>query len=378
MESHYKKTLYALTKNGNTKSWDIEVRGQTKRATITVISRAGEGYKPIVRNEEIIVGKNIGRSNETTPLEQAISEAESRYNEKLREGYTEKKPKKGATSNTNSLGFKPPMLAHPIDKVKEITFPAFLQAKLDGHRALVTTDNKTGKLVMYSRKSTVIDTMDHLLKDIYGLLPGECLDGELYIHGKKLQDLASLIKKYRPGESDKIQYWVYDIISPGFYSQRLKRLKEIVTNAPKTQRVNFLPTISVKSLDETQIKTEALIKGGYEGAILRLDGSEYEVGVRSRNLLKIKRFDDTEYKVLDIIPGKATTVNGVDRSPGILICGSVGDTFEVYAPGTIEEKEEILKNKKKYIGKEITIKHSGFTNANKPWHPVALRFRDDI
>jgi DNA ligase-1 len=380
VKSLMKETLYALTKTGKVKVWSVEVKKVDKdTAIVEMTSQNGIDAKEVVRQDKITEGKNIGRANETNPATQALLEAQSRINEKLQQGYTSKIPKANATHNLNALGFLQPMLAHPIDKVKDIKFPCHIQPKLDGHRALVTKDSN-GNLVMFSRKGIKIDTMGHILKEIKGLKKGDYLDGELYVHGKKLQDIASLIKKYRPRESEKVKYHVYDMITPGEFGDRYDELKKVLSVSKfKRESITIVSTGYMYSMEAALVFADACIDEGYEGAILRPGGSEYEPGVRSRNLIKIKKFDDSEHLIIDVQPGATVDIQGTTYTPAIFVCQTpTGKTFEVMSHGTYPEKCKILKAKNKYTNKYITIKHSGYTKDGIPWHPVALRLREDI
>ena len=373
--------IYALSKKGTVKWWEYEVEVIPELSQTTLIIRHATALdaKPIEQRRGV-VGKHIGKANFTTPYEQAHLEGESARNAKLAKGYTEEMPDPEARYNDNELGLPPPMFAYPIDKgISKMIFPAYIQPKLDGHRALLAKHND--KLIMYSRGGKEITTMDHIKKAV-GPMSKYILDGELYIHGKRLQDLGSLIKKYREGESEQVEYHIYDAIpidqeeEEGF-EERITWLRSVYDKAHGP--IKRVMTAKVNSMEEALTTKAAYIQMGYEGAMLRRPDCAYEPGVRSYQLLKMKQADDTEYRVLDITPGTTRSINGVSRDIGILHCNAGGESdFTVTAPGTHEEKEEILKNKDKYIGQLVTIQHFGLTADNKPWHPVALRFREDI
>ena len=97
-------------------------------------------------------------------------------------------------------------------------------------------------------------------------------------------------------------------------------------------------------------------KGG-RGVILRFPDSPYE-HKRSKNLLKLKKFEDAEFEVLDIQEG---TGNWQGKATEI-VCKleeeyhQFGrDSFVANLEGTMENATEILHNKSKYIGKKITV-----------------------
>ena len=373
--------LYAPTKTGNIKTWRAQVycvvEDPQATATITITTQTKLDGKEVERHDVITEGKNLGKSNETTPYEQAISEAESRYRKKIKDGYSTEIPTDTSKANCNALGLPKPMLAHPIDKVKSVEFPAHWQAKLDGHRALVTRRN--GELIMYSRKGEPITTMGHILDHLDDRVEeGMILDGELYVHGMRLQDIGKLVKKYRE-DSLKVRYHVYDMMAEESYTHRLSKLRITLSYDNQDVPAFVVPTIIVDGMEMAQELTEEAIEQGYEGGILRTPDEKYIAGFRSRQLLKIKQFDDSEHTIVDVIEGKDRICNDTHLKVALFICHTPeGVEFECTAFGDQHEKDRIWHERENYIGKTLTIKHSGYTKENKPWHPVALRLREDI
>jgi len=374
------KVVYSNSKHGKIKTWSCDVFQDKVKKEVKLIIQSATGLesKKIV-NEEVISGKNIGRANETTPLEQAQLEALSRYKEKFDKGYDLGMPKSDIQRNT--LGFPMPMLAYPLDKVKDgLLFPCIVQPKLDGHRCMIDMVKKQ----MYSRGGQVIDTMQHILKaaeiaSIPYVHNEVVIDGELYIHGNKLQDTTALIKKYRPGESEKVKYVIYDIFytKNPHYGERLQLLEKTFSKISNSS-IELIPSYIANNIEEVMQLRDDAISEGYEGVMYRRLDCAYEPGHRSYGLLKVKKFYDAEYKVIDIVPSKERTVNNEERVYGLLVCRTNGKDFTVTAPGTAEEKAEILANKSQYINKLVTVKYASMSKDKLPQHPVALRFREDV
>jgi len=377
--AHYSKSLFSRAKKGSIKEWHISVEGSTDKAYITIITKTSETAQPVSRTEIISSGKNIGKKNETSPLEQAISEAIARAEEKiLKKGYVEDK-KTLSSVLVNSFGLPLPMLAKSLEK--EIPDDQFLvQPKLNGHRALYSIK----KSILYSRGGIQIETMSHITEELSRYFKEESedivLDGELYCHGVPLQEQTRWIKKFYEKDSPKINYCVYDIIYQNDYDlkQRL-RLEELesIIDSSKIKYTYIAPTKLIRK-SELAEEFKDCVQSGYEGLMIRRLNGLYEPGMRSSNLLKIKPTYDGEWKVKDIYEGSIVSVNGTDQTPVRILCtGSCGD-FEVTAPGTKQQQKEILKNKLDYIGKQLTIKYYDLTKDGKPFHPVALQFRIDI
>jgi hypothetical protein len=106
---------------------------------------------------------------------------------------------------------------------------------------------------------------------------------------------------------------------------------------------------------------------GYEGLILRTNDTGYEAGKRSKSLVKIKKWLDGEFLVTNIVP----SVDGW----AVLECTHNGGFFRVSAPGTIDNKFEIMMDKENYIGRYVNVEFFEWTNDGIPFHPVAKYFR---
>src|SRR5271165_992689 len=77
-------TLYKRTSTGAIQMWSIGVEGNI------IVTDFGQKDGKIQHAEETIkLGKNIGRANETTPSEQALAEAASKWEGKVKKGYVE-------------------------------------------------------------------------------------------------------------------------------------------------------------------------------------------------------------------------------------------------------------------------------------------------
>lgn len=82
--------LYGIDKNGRERLWEINSTGCTTTTTAGLV----DGKKVVTTRDH--VGKNIGRSNETTPEQQASFDAQKRWVKQLEKGYCpKKKDKKG-------------------------------------------------------------------------------------------------------------------------------------------------------------------------------------------------------------------------------------------------------------------------------------------
>lgn len=370
MKIHFSETLYINHSTGKAGSWHISVE-ESEAGEVHLVTQACKVLdgKAVETREHIKSGKNIGRANETSPLEQAIAEAKSKAQKKIDKGYTHNIPEEGQKA-VNSLGLTKPMLAQEFKAVTQ--WPVYVQPKLDGNRC--KSKLQDGRVIMWSRGGKEIN-LPHIAKALEDILMhGITLDGELYLHGQPLQTITSWIKKLQP-ESEKIEYRVYDTVSPRCYSERAKSLSELL---PKHGPVLPVETYEVHDQEFLQKLHDSFIAAGYEGTMVRTLGVGYEDGKRSKSLQKMKDFQDAEFEILDVIQGTPRqTATGQLEVP-IYVCKCGPHTFNATAPGDMFEKHSAWLNRDKAIGKMLTVKFFSFTPDGIPFLPVALRIREDI
>ena len=353
------ETIYKKTKTGATQEWTIEVVGNKYR------THSGQVGGVITTNEwTIVYGKNTGKLNETTDKEQTMKEAVAKRTKKLESGYFEN------IKHINKTQYFEPMLASKWEDSKDkITYPIFSQPKLDGIRCIVTKDG------MFSRNGKSIISAPHIrrsLNYVFDCYPDLILDGELYADkfANDFNKIVSLVKKTKPTEDDlfesqrNIQYWIYDIPSENTnFGERCYALDELFDAELESfeKHCVLVETDICNSEDEVMGLYEEYVEHGFEGQILRTNG-KYE-NKRSKFLLKHKSFIDEEFTILDIVEGDG---NRTGTAGYFVFENENGDRFKSNVKGTWEETAEMLKNKKKLIGKEATIKYFNRTPAGIP------------
>lgn len=360
--------LYKSGANGAKLFWKIHVeRGKDETAPATIVREFGHvGGKSQVQREVIKEGKNIGRNNATTPYAQARSQAESDHRtQHERKGY-------GLTvAESAAVRAVSPMLAQTYGKKAVNWRKAMAQPKADGFRSLITLD-ASGNVAMRSREGKPILTMSHMHEALLHLLePGDVLDGELYIHGVPFQKVASAIKKV--GDlTPSVEFHCYDIIRPEPFHVRAVELQKRFAAAPTLHGVQAMQTVQVGSEEELMIAVASFIADGYEGGMLRTsDVDKYDAGKRSSSLLKVKNFEDAEFRVIDVREGKST-----HAGMAIFVCQlpNSEEVFDVLSPGTHDEKRAYWTHWQDYIDRKLTVKFQGKSTDGIPRFPVAKAF----
>ena len=417
-----KNTLYALNKNETYQQWKVFVEDNT------VVVEFGREDGKLQTKSTICTPKNVGRSNETTGEQQAILEAESKYDKQVRLGYRANK------EELVEIPSKSPMLAADATKKSHmIQYPCHISKKLDGLRVLVTFD-EDGEPVFNSRGNKTYPVQGLLVeqvKELRRLTGFDEFDGEIYIHRLPLQKIVSLVKKWRTEDdiekeinkeylkevakwkkdpsnytakpekdllmyggytSEDLEYHIFDIPSSlPFYSEdaledgwekctsretALLQTDHVVTDSLyQPNEYGDVPLSLIRVVLGEVVETEEDVKEsigyymqqGYEGTIIRNFKGNYEYGQRSNDLLKWKLFKEDEALVIDVEEDK----NG----EGVLVCKDRnGVVVGMKIKGTHQER--LYENQLKNIGKWINFKYQAKTEENNYQFPVGQYFRE--
>jgi DNA ligase-1 len=351
--------LKLYRKNANSiGTWRIWAEG----AIIYIAHATVQGGSEVNHTEEVSTNLS-GRSLE----EQVALRIRSRVSRMLDRGYKATQAE-AAMSSSNQMGLDRPMLAQPIKRAKHILYKgAVLQKKLDGHRCLITCQD--GEIIAYTRQGKPIPSIKHILNALYHRIPeGTTLDGELYCHGVKLQTIGSWIKREQPA-TENLFFVCYDMLSKDAYKDRHEELSSIIKDAsPKVIALPYRDWTDHESTTQYFKETRA---SGFEGLMLRLDGYPYESGKRSYGLLKIKEFEQSEFKVIGFEAS----------STGWAICNCItehGVRFDCSAPGSVSEKTYVLEHQAEFQGRMLTVDFAHWTDDGVPFQPTAIRWREDI
>jgi ATP-dependent DNA ligase len=198
-----------------------------------------------------------------------------------------------------------PMLCEEYDP-STILFPVYVQAKLNGIRALYhpklqafqTRDGKWWNRRLTDRFSTILKQL--LLTDV--------LDGEFYVHGWPLQRIAGAMSVSRSDPSEDtmlVSYYPYDVISSRPFNAR-KNVLDVFHNL-NVDAIGKVPTSKVSSIDELDRIYNNTLEDKFEGSIIRIGSAPY-IHNRTTALLKRKPDYTTEAVVIGVIEGKGQHV----------------------------------------------------------------------
>lgn len=435
--------LYAQDKNGKIKVWTAAVlRSSSAGSGGIVASRITHGYmngKQQVAYRRCEAGKNIGRSNETTPLEQCISETRRKWTDKKeKEAYTETKPAycgegygdisgndfgDGIDDDDDGVAHgRPflPMLAQTFDpadlaaaaaaagggnkRKKLIKFPCFVQPKLDGLRCVsyVIRNSNDNEVALQSRTGAFFTGLPHIadaLRPYLSQHPNIVIDGELYTDQMPFEELAGLIKKKKITSADverlkKVKYHVYDIYDHKNhdmpYSERIGLLASAVrrcgcvANDTSTASARVLRSDTEAAAVVVLVRTEKIaVLSEFRRLFAEFVEAGYE-GIMLRNAAGVYR---ANYRSNDLQKYKEfiedeyriigyTQGEGRDAGAVIWLCETAdGKDFTVRPRGTMEQRRTWFNDGDSYIGKNLTVIYQELTEEGKPRFPVGKAVR---
>ena len=192
-----------------------------------------------------------------------------------------------------------PMLA--VEAPKNIKFPVFASAKLDGIRSVVKDDMAMSR--------TMKPIPNGFVQDYLGQTLFNGLDGELTVgpaNDKNVMQATTSGVMSREGGPD-FTYWVFDFWTDDQmpYGERLSILEHAFKDGALGQypRLKLLKQTLIRNKDELLAFETLTLSQGFEGVMIRDTKGIYKFGrstAREGYLLKVKRFADGEAVVIGV------------------------------------------------------------------------------
>lgn len=284
-----------------------------------------------------------------------------------------------------------PMLAcdWDVDKVK---FPVIVQPKIDGVRGL----NFNGQLVGRSLKQHKNANVSALFSgpEFIGL-DGELIRGTDACASDLCRKTTSLLNTFL--KIDSVVWIVFDYITPETIDLPYHKRFEIL-NRISLPNVQVVPSIVCPDMDKLITLDRMIVDRGFEGTILRDPNGRYKEGrstVKEGGLLRIKRFEDAEAKVINVTEGNHNGNESQTNELGLtyrtshkenmvpnglvgnLICETDAGEIITVSPGKLTESERryYFENQSEIVGKIIKYKHFPKGVKDKPRFPTFQGFR---
>lgn len=292
---------------------------------------------------------------------------------------------------TDSNGFKKHMLAKQADKVATSVFDKikywYGSRKIDGVRCSFYW--KDGEVRTASRGGGDYDASTSFMRHNPKLIqffeehPDIVLDGELYKHGKSLQQIsgAARLEKDTAG-MDWLEYYIYDVMdSTKAFEERLDILHDITDELnlgfnPEREwddgelKFQIVPQETVVGWANIQKLHDKYVGEGFEGIVIRDPSKVYNFGGRTNAMIKVKMYKDAEFEIVGYS-------EGLRPEDMVFVCKTKeGKEFEAKPMGPRELKWEYLDRMDEIIGKMATVKYFYLSDEGCPLQPVLKCIRD--
>jgi DNA ligase-1 len=263
----------------------------------------------------------------------------------------------------------------------------YVSRKIDGARCIGIVDSN-GDTTFYSRTGKEFDTLGIVRDGIKALgVTDVVFDGELcLVDDEGNEDFQGVMKQLKkkdhtiPNPSFKI----FDMLTHDeFYSKkgqknrpysiRLANLTEIMTKN-ECPCLTLLEQELIHNDEHFQEWVKEAADSFWEGVMLRAD--EPYKGKRSKDLLKVKKFFDDEYEVIDTEMGPFRYVkDGAECEETMLSCVMIKHKDNIVRVGSgfaIDQRQEFYQHPKKILGKIITVQY--FEETKNQDGGISLRF----
>lgn len=290
---------------------------------------------------------------------------------------------------TNQAGIIKPMLAKQESKLtnRKILDKEWLcSRKLDGVRCLMYWDGKQVRTA--SRGGENYDPATSHLRENEQLIeffeshPSIILDGELYRHGKTLQQISGAARMEKNAyDCDWLQYWIYDMYDTANPDMTaLKRqcfLNEYCLCADSENSDSDIQLVEQKivSKEENIWKLhDQYVSEGFEGCVIRNPDKPYKPNGRTNDMIKFKNYKSEDFKVVGYELGRRGSEDMT------FICElKDGRTFSAMPVGDRAVKEEYVENfESKYKDHFAECTYFNYSNDGIPTQPKMRVFRFDL
>lgn len=309
------KVLYSLDSKGKVREWkaSTDLTPDSNGYLTITIEHGQQGGKKQLKERKVKAGKNKGKANETTIVDQTYLEIGYLYQKQYDQGYVND-ISEYKTPRRPMLAYKYKEKCHKIVWVTDKQLKDKLQyasRKLNGIRCFVFI--KDGFVTLFeSRTGKAFKFFKHISDDIqnnYKFKNG-ILDGELFHPDIPFEIICSLVNSDdyvevvdpetgKTWSTNDVRFYCYDKVDEEKEDQTFyERFISSNWHSSASTSVYLVESIPVYSELEMIELAKKWIDEGFEGLMLRAGNGLYEFGKRSVNLLKYKIMEQEEFKIL--------------------------------------------------------------------------------
>lgn len=364
-----------------------------------VINRSTGTYNgKLIEQPELLITKGKAKRSVTEQVQLEFNSLVKKYKDKgykeldrSIDEYNEEELDEIVGSNaTNQFGVLKPMFAKQEDKVtnrKIFEKEWYGSRKIDGVRCLMYWDGQEIRTASrggnnYDQSTQFIRKHPEFVK-YFKDNPNIILDGELYKHGKSLQQISGAARLEKDAEGmDWLQYFVYDVVDISKrFEERIKELGYLESVLPVEfdpnreykdgeLRVQVVPHVLIKGWDNMIQLHDKYVNEGWEGLVIRDPSKPYKPNGRTNDMIKIKHYQDAEFKITGLSEGLR------EEDMCFTLITEDGIEFKAKPMGSRELKQQYRENLDRLIGKMATVKYFYLSDDGTPLQPVLKAIRD--
>lgn len=262
----------------------------------------------------------------------------------------------------------------------------YVSRKLDGVRCIAYVD-ESGEPKFFSRSGKEFDTLGKIAEQIKKAgLRKIVLDGEIcMVDDNGDEDFQGIIKEIKRKDHtiQTPKFLVFDIlhqdefdnkISDRIFSERQDELETFFDTYDFDGFIEQVYQFYVDGEEDLQDHMDTAVQFNWEGLMLRKD-APYQ-GKRSSDIMKVKKFHDAEYVVIDTENAiNRVIVNGREVEEEMLrnvIVEHKGNRVQVGSGFSQDQKRYYYQNPEEILGKTITVQYFEETTDQNGNH--SLRF----
>ena len=264
-----------------------------------------------------------------------------------------------------------------------------LTTKIDGSRIIAMKDD--GKVSFWTRQGQKYEGLVDLQKELEESPEDNFVfDGEIVAIDTTLEDTyKNTMKLSRTKDQAKhgLQMLVFDYMPIANFKMQCCPLTYRSRRGVLSAMFDFndfkyfklLPKL-YQGTDTSKILEilDEQTSQGQEGIMINIVDAPYEFK-RTNNLLKVKKFQDTELKIIGFEEG----TNKLAGTLGAFICEYKGNTVKVGSGLSDEDRAYFWNNKVKFLGRYITVKYFETSTDSKTGleslrFPIYMRVREDM
>ncbi len=200
-----------------------------------------------------------------------------------------------------TLLWKPTLAATlpPEYDLNTLPYPLYASSKLDGVRSMVQNG------VLVSRNGRPISNRG--AQAMYGASEYEGFDGELVVgapYGPDVFNRTVRVTQSHDASVEGLTFYVFDVFCAEHYAKRMQYLAD--RRSLRSSDIHYVEQSLVRTSKQLLAYEQRVLRAGYEGVMLRrTDAGAYmqkRSTLREFSLVKLKRFEYGEARILDIVP----------------------------------------------------------------------------